>query len=197
MAKSSKKSAAKKSQPYRSKILETMTAPDALTILQRIAEEDAEMAQRFEAVALEILSGIDIDDVASEVRMELESLNVEDVWGRSGAMSDGYVDPGDAAWQMFEDALEPFQEQLDRYKQLSMNQEAKLLCMGILNGIYEFHKESSTEYKEWAIDAPGEYFSLVLQDWREWTQKRNERAEMDEFLAKTCPEWAPTSRKRR
>jgi hypothetical protein len=39
---------------------------------------------------------------------ELESLDVDDIFDKSGARRDGYVDPGDAAFQMFEEALAPF-----------------------------------------------------------------------------------------
>jgi hypothetical protein len=170
-------------------VLETITPADALTILQRLLEGDAEMAKRIEDVALEILRGVNIDSVTSEVQTELESLHVEDVWDASGSTSHGYVDPGDAAWQMFEDALSPFQEQVEKYKRLSMHQEAKLCCMGILKGICDFDKESSTEYKDWAIDAPAEFFSTILDDWRKRTNKRTELAEMNEFIRENCPEW--------
>jgi len=59
---------------------------------------------------------------------------------------------------MFEDALESFIEELKKYKKLSMNKEAKTCCMGILKGIYQFEKESTSEFKDWAVDVPGECF---------------------------------------
>ena len=129
--------------------------------------------------------------------MELESLNIEDVWDRTGATSQGYVDPGEAPWQVFEEALERFEEQLNKYKELSMDREAKLLCMGMLTGIYDFGNESNTEYKDWAVDAPGEFFTLVLDDWKNWIKKRKDLAEMDEFIEKHCPEWSVSRRKKR
>ena len=175
----------------------TITATDALTILRHLAEQDAEIAQRIEDVAMRIFSAVDIDSLATEVQGELESLDVEDVWDRSGSTKHGYVDPGDAAWQMFEDALEPFQDQVEKYMQLSMDQEAKLVCMGILKGIYDFHKESPSEYKDWAVDAPGEYFSMILHDWKTSTKTRKALAEMNQFIDKNCPDWATSRRKQR
>jgi hypothetical protein len=85
--------------------------------------------------------------------------------------------------------LEPYQEQLEKYKHLSMDTEAKLLCMGMLQGIYDFGIESNTEFKDWAADAPGELFMIVLDDWKKWTKKRKDLAEMDEFMEKQCPNW--------
>ena len=189
MSRQSGRSSKRKVKRRQSNIVETITAADALAILRRLVERDAQMAKQIEDVAIEIFSDVDIDSVASEVLWELESLNVEDVWDRSGSTRDRYVDPGDAAWRMFEDALLPFQEQVEKYRQLSMNQEAKLVCMGILKGIYDFHKESDPEYKDWAVDAPAEYFHAVLHDWQKSTNKRSDLAEMKRFTEKNCPAW--------
>ena len=196
MSKKSSTSPKRKSRRCPSKILETITPADALTILRRVAEQDVEMTKRFENAAMEMLRVVDMESVASQVQMELESLDVEEVWDHSGSTSHGYVDPGDAAWQMFEDALAPFQEQVEKYNRLSMDQEAKFCCMGILKGIYDFDKESSTEYKDWTVDAPAEFFTMVLDDWRKGTKKRKDLAEMNEFMKRNCPDWAPSSRKK-
>ncbi len=196
MSKQASKHPKRKSQPSKSKILEAITPEDAVMILRHLAENDAELAKRMQDVAMELFSSVDVDDIASQVQMELESLNVEDVWDRSGSTSQGYLDPGDASWEMFEETLEPFEEQLNKYKDLSMDTEAKLLCMGMLKGIYDFGNESNTEYKDWAVDAPGEFFMIVLDDWRNWTKKRKELAEMDEFIEKHCPMWVFRRKKR-
>jgi hypothetical protein len=68
-----------------------------------------------------------MDEVADCVQAELESLAVEDDWDRSGRRRDGYVDPGDTAWRMFEAALNPFREEMVKYQQLSMPVQAEAL----------------------------------------------------------------------
>jgi hypothetical protein len=133
--------------------------------------------------------------VAQNVQMELEFLDVEDIWDRSGAKRDGYVDPGDAAREMFEEALKPFRDDVDKFKQLSMLEEADLTCQGILKGIYDFDKESSTEYKQWAVDAPSEYFRIILGDWKKLYERRRPLARMREFLQTHCPDWADCAMK--
>lgn len=52
-----------------------------------------------------------IDDAAANVQMDLESIDIEDLFDRVGSKRDGYVDPGDTAWEMFEEALKPFQDE--------------------------------------------------------------------------------------
>lgn len=197
MAKKGNRMAARKSQPSQLEILETLTAADALAVVRHLARQDAEMIDRITKAAMEILSNVDVDRIAAEVQAELEGINVDEVFHRAGATSHGYLDPGDAAWEVFEDVLRPFEEEVKKYRQLSMNREANHFCMGILKGLYDFDKESTSEYKEWAADVPGESFSSILQDWQKWPPERKDVAEMGEFLERNCPDWASSFRKQR
>lgn len=185
-----KKVAAKRGSTRKPNVLESITGTDALAILKVLAERHVNLAQEINAVAKELLSHVKIDEVAANVQSELDFLHVEDIWDRSGATRDGYVDPGEAAWEMFEEALKPFQDEVDKYKQLSMLEEAELTCEGLLKGIYNFEKESSTEYKQWAVDAPGEYFGWVLDDWKKLFEGQPPLSGMREFLQTHCPDWA-------
>jgi hypothetical protein len=191
MAKQAKKKGAAKRRPTRKpQLLDSITGTDALAILKVLAERHENLAQEIDAVAKELLSHVDRDEVAANVQMELEGLHVEDVWDRSGAMREGYVDPGEAAWDMFAEALKPFQDEVDKYKQLSMLEEAALTCQGLLKGIYKFDKESSTEYKQWATDAPGEYFSMILDDGKKLFEGQPSLSSLTEFLQTHCSDWA-------
>ena len=192
MAKKSSKSGASRSPRAQSKILDTITADDALTILRHLAAHDARMAERIADTAMELLcdADLDVDGIAADVQWELESLDVEDVWDRSGSTRHGYVDSGDAAWEMFEEALQPFQEEMERYKQLSRRREVKLFCMGLLKGLYIFDKESKSEYKNWAEDAPYGFFRRLRQEWQEWNKSQRDLEAMNKFLARNCPDWS-------
>ena len=115
MGRSTKRTTARKPAAPASKVLESITGSDALSILKLLAERDDKLAEVIDATARELLGQVDAEDVAADVQMELEFLDVEEVWDTSGATRDGYVDPGDAAWQMFEDALKPFEDEHDKY----------------------------------------------------------------------------------
>ncbi len=184
MAKKKTKSAKEKMN-----ILEQITAEDAFAILRILAEEDKHVRERIEQIAKEYLSKVDSEDIASEVYLELASLEVEEVWDQSGSTRYGYVEPTEKAWEMFEDALEPFIEKLRKYKKLSMNKEAKTYCMGILKGIYQFEKESTSEFKDWAVDAPAEYFKSVLDEWKKGQKDPKDIAEIEDFIKKDLLDW--------
>ena len=157
-------------------------------ILNALAQRDEIIKTTIEKIAMEILCAVDVDEIAAKVQGELELLQVEDVWARAGANQEGYVEPGDVAWEMFEAVLSPFRDDVEKYRKLSMPKEATLYCMGILKGIYAFDKASKTQYKEWAVDAPGEYFVFILDDWRTLYKGKIPMASMKDFLATNCPD---------
>jgi hypothetical protein len=86
--------------------------------------------------------------------------------------------------------LQPFLDEVGKYRRLSMLREADLACQGILKGLYDFDKESSSEFKEWAVDAPSEYVGTVLNDWKKLFGQRPPADRMAGFLKTHCPEWA-------
>ncbi len=179
----------KKTKPLeKTNILEEIAADDELAILRTLAGEDKHVRARIEEIARRYLSEVDLEDTASEVYFELDSIEVEDLWDQSGRTRYGYVDPTEKAWEMFEDALEPFMEELRKYEKLSMDKEAKAYFMGILKGIYRFEKESTSEFKDWAVDDPKEYFKSALDEWKK-QKDPGDIAEIEDFIRKNCPDW--------
>ncbi len=65
-------------------------AHDATAVLKTLADSDAQLAGYIAEIATEQLMGIDPDDVAAEVLLELDFLEVKDVWNQAGASRDGY-----------------------------------------------------------------------------------------------------------
>jgi hypothetical protein len=70
-----------------------------------------------------------------------------------------------------------------------MHQEAKLYCMGILKGIYQYEEDSGSEFKDWTTDVPGESFGYILEEWKKRCTNNKEKKEMKNFLSKECHNW--------
>ncbi len=170
-------------------IFDDVRAKYAYEILKKLADDDSEISKRIDELALEYLVEVDPDDIAENVFSDLDDLAVEDVWDNSGGTRDGYVDPNELASEMFEEALEPYIDELRKCQELSLADEAKLRCMGILKGLYKFEKEAATEFQDWAVDDPHENFKQVLQEWRKGNKDPKDLEEMDEFIKRNCPEW--------
>ncbi|HPB64254.1 MAG TPA: hypothetical protein PKY42_03470 [Mesotoga sp.] len=162
--------------------LDIINGNDALLILKALANEDRSIAKRIEQIALEYLRDVDFEKIASQVYYALERIEVEDLWDQSGRMRDGYVEPSERAWEMFEEALEPFTNELKKYLDLSLDNEAKNYCMGILKGLHRFDKESTSQFKDWVEDAPDEFFERILNDWKKACKKPEHIQEMEDFI---------------
>ena len=170
-------------------VLDEVSTEHANEILQRLADEDAKISKRIQELALEYLTEVDPDCIAEDIFYDLNILDVEDVWKNSGSTRYGYVDPYELAFEMFEEALEPYIDDLRKCQELSMDEKAKLHCMGILKGIDQFEREATTEFKDWAVDAPYENFIEVFEEWRKENKNPKNLEEMDEFIKRNFPKW--------
>ncbi|MBC2701806.1 MAG: hypothetical protein HF976_10430 [ANME-2 cluster archaeon] len=170
-------------------VLDKVSIEHANEILKRLADEDAKISKRIEELALEYLMEVDPDGIAENVFCDLDILDVEDVWKNSGSTRYGYVDPYELAFEMFEEALEPYIDDLRKCQELSMDEKAKLHCMGILKGIDQFEREATTEFKDWAVDDPYENFIQVFEEWKNENMNPKNLEEMDEFIKINFPKW--------
>lgn len=86
MVSRTKKSASRRKTKGKSEILESITGSDALSILNAIAQRDEKIKTTIEKIAVDILSAVNVDEIAANVQRALEWLQVEDVWARAGAI---------------------------------------------------------------------------------------------------------------
>lgn len=166
-----------------SDILNNISGGDALTILKILVRGNAKLAQRVEQIAKENLSDIDPEIIAEDVYFQLNALEPEEVWDRSGKTRHGYIDPSEAADELFEETLEPYIEELNKYMNLSMDEQAMYYCLGILQGIRKFETEATTDYKDWATDSPEIHFDNVLELWRKKQTNPEFIDKMRKFIA--------------
>jgi hypothetical protein len=160
-------------------ILEIIKPDDALRILRQLAQQNNEVKEKIQQLAMEILSDVDPEEVSDDVYSELDGLDVEELWDRSGKTRHGYVDPVDEAYEMFEKVLNPFIDEMKRYQKMGLNEEAKKYCIGIIMGISKFSEESNSEFLEWAVDAPSEYLSTVVDEWKKGNPGAEEVKEIE------------------
>jgi len=163
-------------------LFDTLDAQDASQILKILYAEDSKIAARIEKIANEYLSGVDVEEIAENVYADLDDLQVEDLWDRSGPHHDGYSEPGEMAYEMVEEVLEPYLADMKKYQKLDKPKEAKLYCMGILKGIGRYEKESKSQFKEWAGDGVGDSFSYVFIEWEKGSQNVQECKDLKEFV---------------
>ena len=170
-------------------IIDQLSLHDAIAVLKTLADSDAQLAVRIAEIATEQLMGIDPDDVAAEVLLELDFLEVKDVWNQAGASRDGYRDTDEVADEMIINALTSHMEELARYQRLDMQEEATYICMGIISGLYLFDCESPSEFKDWAVDLPESHAAGTLRQWYTKDVPRELVDEMESFIQSELPNW--------
>lgn len=170
-------------------IIDHLSPADALFILRALAESDAALAGRIAEMATAHLSGVDPEEVAAALYYELDMLEVEEVWDRAGETRYGYVETGEAADQMIKEVLKPFLDELGKYQKLGMNTEANQMCMGLLLGLHLFERESTSEFKEWAPDAPSGFAEVVVGAWKQGTPVQADTRALRMFIEDELGGW--------
>jgi hypothetical protein len=121
------------------------------------AGKEARLKTLWFTEAMKVLAEIELDAMAEDVLVVLDSIDVQDCWDRSGSSRDGYTSPDEAADENIAEELQPFFEQVERYHELGMPDQEATYCMGVLFGIYRYERESKSEFRECSVDIPGEF----------------------------------------
>ena len=175
--------------PSPKEIIDQLSHGQALAILQALAAGDEQLANRIAELGTACLSEVDPEEVSAALYDELDALEVEEVWDRAEKTRHGYVDTSEAAYQMVEEVIDPYLEQLKKYQKLGMSTEANTLCMGLLLGLYQFERESKSEFKNWAVDAPGGFASTVIDAWKAGRPGRKDVAALKQFIGDELGNW--------
>jgi len=178
------------------KLLDNMTGEDALCVLRELCATDPGMRKRIICEAQRFMADVDVDEVSEMVLSDLEALCVEDLWDRAGPSSRGYSSPDEMAIQMFEEALQPHEQVIEKFRRLDMSAPCMQYLMGTLKGIYRFEKDAKSEFKDWATDIPAETFRFLIDGWRKNTGKKD-KTHMNKFITEQCPDWADLATKDR
>ncbi len=170
-------------------ILDKILPTEALVILRKLAESDTGIRKRIAGIAEALIKYVDIDETCDDVFITLDFIDVHELWDRSGESSNGYTSPEDMAYEMVEEALDPFEKEVHRLFDLGLTEEATLSCMGVLKGLYKYEHESESEFKDWAADIPGECYGHLLREWRKLNKSKKDDKDMDSFLERECSKW--------
>lgn len=171
-------------------VIEQLAPDEALAILKALAASDEQLANRIAEMGLVYLDSVDTAAVAAGLYDDLEALAVEEVWDRSGKTRYGYVETGEAAYQMIEEVIDPYLKQLKKYQTLGLLAEARKLCMGLLLGLYQFERESRSEFKNWAVDAPGEFAATIIAAWQAGKPRRKDVTTLRQFTTAQLNGWS-------
>ena len=135
-------------------------------VLNRLLECSPELLEKAYGIAVDITEGMDESAIMDEVYYALNALDVDDLYSRSGSTRYGYAEPHEVSWEMFEEALTPFIDEMKKCQNRNQQGVAKTHCIGIIKGLWRFDEDSLSDFKDWAQDAPYEFVSTVVDEWK-------------------------------
>ena len=137
----------------RTPALKAMTAAEKGELLDALLTDQPALRDRVEVLAAARMSAGNRGAVAEEVESALRSLDIDELNDRAGYRRGfGYVEPGEAANELLDEALQPFLDDLARRGGLGMTTAAAECAVGILDGLCRCRDGGSDSLLEYTPD---------------------------------------------
>ena len=163
-------------------------------MLKRLLRAHRALRSDAERIARSLLGDVSFDAVADEVEQAVRGVNLDDFAGRAGRHSWGYTSPTEAAWELLEEAVAPFFEDMKRRIELALESEALEICKGLVLGLYRVRDEDGGDVLQWAQDFAAETAARAVETWRRRRRPkgvhRTSRALPSDFVERFIPDWA-------
>ena len=170
----------------RASALAQLTSTEAAEILTQLLEAHPALRVEAEGLARGMLDEVSAAILADEIETDLRALGIDDLNERAGPHRGGYTDPGDAAWELLNEALDRYIQDLRRRLATGRDRAAMEMLRGILAGLYAVRDdEGGGGVLDWAPDFPQEAAAKVARIWRDAG-----RALPREALDEGVPDWA-------
>ena len=182
----------------RTRILDALDPDEAAIVLWQLLANHPEIEEEAAELALSMLQGASFDAVAEDVDDAVRSLGIEELYAGAGKHAWGYVEPAEAAWQVVEEKIQPFLEEIRRRATLGLNDEALEFTKGVVLGLYRVEVEDQCEAVEHAPDFAAEYACEAVDLWRKTRRcggkvgqagRSTRRAFPLDFIRERLPEW--------
>ena len=147
-------------------------------ILTELLKEQPHLVDKVYDIALGFTCDVDSDAIMNDVYYSLNALDVDDLYSRSGKTRYGCTEPSEEAWEMFEEALQPYINEMTKNQKRGLASAAKIFCIGIIKGLVKYENDSSSEFKDWATDAPFEYVDRVVDEFKKGTTNEADKDEV-------------------
>ncbi len=196
MAKNKKRPEAKIRSTNKTSVLDELRPEEAQSVLQLLLAAHRELRPEARQIAKSLLSEVEFEWVADDVEETVRDVGLDELGSRAGRHSWGYTEPSEAAWELLEECVSPFIEDIKRQLELGLDTEALEICKGVVLGLYRVRNEQGGEVLQWAPDFPAETAAHAITTWRDGGQKkvagerrRKQRVFPPNFVVEFVPKW--------
>jgi len=177
--------------------LDRLTGDEAATVLRLFLERHPELRKEIDSLAASVIGDVSINDVADAVENELRALDLDDLNSRAGSTAYGYVEPSEAAWELVEEAVTPFLDDIKRRVESGQYDAALFTSVGIVLGLYRLRDNNKDDFLGWAPDSPDEMAEEAVVTLRKALRAakttqgaRQPSPALPAVFRDTAPEWA-------
>ena len=179
-------------------MLDRLDSEAAAAVLRQLLVAHPEFVSETEEIARSLLREETYAAIADEIEEAIQALDLDVLNARAGAHKLGYVEPSEAAWEILEEAVEPFVADIERRITLGLEDAALQLCQGVVLGLYRAERGKRGELAQWAPDFFTEAAGGAINVWiigsRTGTTAggvapRNRARFPHEFVGRFLPEW--------
>ncbi len=171
-----------------SPVLRKLQPAESQEVLEALLKAHPKLRRQAEEIARSLISDVCFDDIAGQVEWEIEHLDLEDLNSRAGNHGSGYVDPGEAAWELLHEAIDPIIADMDRQLELGLWRQALETCKGLVLGLYAVRNTHNDGCLGWAPDFAEQTAEEILEKWR-GRGKAKRRSFPRSFVDEHVPEW--------
>jgi hypothetical protein len=174
-------------------LIASLTDAEAASVLNQLLIRRPDLLEEAESIARDMLAEVDAEALAEDLVAQLTMVSLDDLNARAGRHSWGYVDPVEAAWELLDERVAPFREEMLRLQELGFEDQALATLEGILMGLQAVGGCRKGRYVlESAPDFEDDTAMGVVQAWVRSGRRCKHRTALVEGLLDECaPDLAP------
>jgi hypothetical protein len=173
-------------------IVSYLDAQELAEVLNQVLIRHPELRDEANILANDLLNGISVEAVSEEVCDMILGVGLEELGKRAGKQPWGYVEPGEAAWEILEESIEGRRNDMKRRTQVGLERSAEQLCQGIVIGLYNARASKCDGALSWAPDFAAEAAAQTVSNLIELYPPNRRRAAAKRIIAgveEHAPEW--------
>jgi hypothetical protein len=185
--------AARNGRMVASSVLNRLAPGEVASVLQILLDRHPNLTREAQEIAAGLVSSASVEDIADDVCTSITSLDMDDLHGRAGKHSWGYVEPAQAAQDLLEEAVAGHLDDMKRRMHLGLDAGAESVCAGIVLGLFRASRQKSGGILEWATDFPAEHAGYVIEEYLAAypkSKRRNVGGRLSAALAASVSEWS-------
>lgn len=169
-----------------------MSPNEQAGVLRALLARHPELRAEAEQIAIDTMAASSVEAVAQEVHDAVASVDNEALRGRAGKHSWGYVEPGEAAWELLGEAVRDTLVDMKRRAKLGLHEAAETICCGIVLGLYRAQSPNTDGPLGYAPDFLTEEADHAVAELiraRSPGDRASTRDRLVEALGELVPDW--------